>query len=825
MQPRKPPKRSVWVKFPEQDAVPVDLDAELLDGCGNDLKMRIREQLGMPYRPGDLFLDLPAGAVVDPKLGTYLTQGTRALDPKKKLDATFFDLLGDRTIEVRVRTGALPLPTQPGARRLPEGPDLLARLRSAAADPDICAAWSIVPKDDAHLAMSPPLDPASRSKFPSLVDREHSEAMLLQHFCQRFSSKDLPTKATSLHAAVAGAPGTGKTRFVDQVCDWNRLSKAELRKKARMKAKLPKGFVESVQNWVQIRISYNGHTQATCKDHEYPLQCLVCRSGALEEDLETVLVSIANDHARRHGHNPKHVAIFLGLDELLRVDKDRGEPNSSHANAMAIAHEIGKIVESKNVPVYQLTTTLRDTLLKGVSKTLSGRDIFWVPLPRISSDGALKMLECYRNGTSQSPGISTRLPALLQKPFFEQLVYDCGGHPRTLECLLDAAYELTRKNIAKWTARQINAALSTGLKGKMDSADVPFALIEAILLGKAVRADTVVDEKRHLTYGDFVYSGVLANSIESVDEGSKATFTPRLPIVRLLRWADDLVGESDRAESREMEVARTLIQMLEGEEVWTWASFERFHAGWEHLMDVLRAGTSIRLSDHYKGAALGSRIKDAKFTYPPFSPHDTLPVVDTDGKPLAAEHCMEQSSRYHIVVVRNGLVMYIETRYSAPGTSTMATKGERNSKYSLWKRRLVSGDLLEKLGVPTNPEHIFVMALMRSANADTFKGLQGDAVLVSKGALLGLYGKSLSCRPQFMCLKEQMKSTPQLKPQEPSEAVPSAHLADEEPSTEDAEEVATRPRGKAPMKKRPRTWVPTEHFRKRQRFAGSSSHS
>eukprot|EP00727_Mastigamoeba_balamuthi_P003915 m51a1_g13520 hypothetical protein (506) ;mRNA; r:83-1742 len=494
--------------------------------------------------------------------------------------------------------------------------------------------------------------------------------MLLQHFCQRFSSKDLPTKATSLHAAVAGAPGTGKTRFVDQVCDWNRLSKAELRKKARMKAKLPKGFVESVQNWVQIRISYNGHTQATSKDHEYPVQCLVCRvacaylfescslapimsaalqSGALEEDLETVLVSIANDHARRHGHNPKRAAIFLGLDELLRADKDRGEPNSSHPNVVAIAHEIGKIVESKNVLVYQLTTTLRDTLLKGANKTLSGRGIFWVPLPRISSDGALKMLECYRNGTSQSPGISTRLPALLRKPFFEQLVCDCGGHPRTLECLLDAANELAHKNIVKWSARQIIAALNAGLKGKLDSADVPFALIGAILLGKAVRADTVVDEKRHLTYGDFVYSGVLANSIESVDEGSKATFTPRLPIVRLLRWADDLVGESDRAESREMEVARTLIQMLEGEEVWTWASFERFHAGWEHLMDVLRAGTSIRLSDHYKGAALGSRIKDAKFTYPPFSPHDTLPVVDTDGKPLAAEHCMEQSSRSFVI--------------------------------------------------------------------------------------------------------------------------------------------------------------------------------
>eukprot|EP00727_Mastigamoeba_balamuthi_P003613 m51a1_g13249 hypothetical protein (332) ;mRNA; r:893-2122 len=312
--------------------------------------------------------------------------------------------------------------------------------------------------------------------------------MLLQHFCQRFSSKDLPTKATSLHAAVAGAPGTGKTRFVDQVCDWNRLTKAELCKKARMKAKLPKGFVESVQNWVQIRISYNGHTQATCKDHEYPVQCLVCRvacaylfescslapimsaalqSGALEEDLETVLVSIANDHARRHGHNPKRVAIFLGLDELLRADKDRGEPNSSHSNAVAITEEIGKIVESKNVLVYQLTTTLRDTLLKGASKALSGRAIFWVPLPRISD-----------------------------------------------ECLLDAANELAHKNIVKWTARQIIAALNAGLKGKVDSADVPFALIEAILLGKAVRADTVVDQKRHLTYGDFVYSGVLANSIE-----------------------------------------------------------------------------------------------------------------------------------------------------------------------------------------------------------------------------------------------------------------------------------------------------------------------
>eukprot|EP00727_Mastigamoeba_balamuthi_P010636 m51a1_g6195 hypothetical protein (343) ;mRNA; f:92335-93933 len=111
---------------------------------GAQLARHIREQRTLSlqqYAAADLFLDLPGGAA--PELAVYLKAGTRALCAKKKLDEEFFRYLGDETIEVRVRPGAVPLPTQP--------PVLLLELKLYR------AAVLTALKDDAFKGKSPAL--------------------------------------------------------------------------------------------------------------------------------------------------------------------------------------------------------------------------------------------------------------------------------------------------------------------------------------------------------------------------------------------------------------------------------------------------------------------------------------------------------------------------------------------------------------------------------------------------------------------------------------------------------------------------------------------
>eukprot|EP00727_Mastigamoeba_balamuthi_P001462 m51a1_g11312 hypothetical protein (653) ;mRNA; r:95344-98603 len=88
---------------------------KLIGSYIHDLKSFFREHCLIPYDPDDLFLDLPED--VDPApFSAYLARGSqRTLDPKKKLDAEFFDALGKETIEIHIRPGAEPLPVPPPA--------------------------------------------------------------------------------------------------------------------------------------------------------------------------------------------------------------------------------------------------------------------------------------------------------------------------------------------------------------------------------------------------------------------------------------------------------------------------------------------------------------------------------------------------------------------------------------------------------------------------------------------------------------------------------------------------------------------------------------
>eukprot|EP00727_Mastigamoeba_balamuthi_P013380 m51a1_g8665 hypothetical protein (358) ;mRNA; f:96444-97820 len=194
-------ERVIWVQNQGAGAVNV---GGVKEGCdGDDLIKHIKEQCHIKYDEADLFLDLPAGAGIDPKIGAYLTEGTCGLDPKKKLDATFFGLLGDRTIEVRVKTGAA-LPDQ-----LPQSEEewrawwqLLGR---AALKKSVLR----LPGSGTFPGTNRPaiyVRPCYR-KLRALVVKQHNELV-------GRGSLDRP------HYAVIGTPGIGKSLFAFYMLWW-----------------------------------------------------------------------------------------------------------------------------------------------------------------------------------------------------------------------------------------------------------------------------------------------------------------------------------------------------------------------------------------------------------------------------------------------------------------------------------------------------------------------------------------------------------------------------------------------------------------------------
>eukprot|EP00727_Mastigamoeba_balamuthi_P014138 m51a1_g9347 hypothetical protein (653) ;mRNA; r:88628-111760 len=102
-------KHSIWVVC--AGANEIDVGGVEEGWHGAQLARHIKEQRHIKYDEADLFLDLPTGAV--PQLKAYAKDDTRTLNPKQELDSDFFDLLRDKTIEVRLRPGAVPLAAQP----------------------------------------------------------------------------------------------------------------------------------------------------------------------------------------------------------------------------------------------------------------------------------------------------------------------------------------------------------------------------------------------------------------------------------------------------------------------------------------------------------------------------------------------------------------------------------------------------------------------------------------------------------------------------------------------------------------------------------------
>jgi hypothetical protein len=94
------------------------------------------------------------------------------------------------------------------------------------------------------------------------VGRDVSISSLLRFFSQkaRLIKTSESSKVDAIHAATCGSPGTGKSRFIDEVAklnEWSREKLSELKDAE---------FIEAVKDWVPLCVSFNGKTSFNDKE-------------------------------------------------------------------------------------------------------------------------------------------------------------------------------------------------------------------------------------------------------------------------------------------------------------------------------------------------------------------------------------------------------------------------------------------------------------------------------------------------------------------------------------------------------------------------------
>eukprot|EP00727_Mastigamoeba_balamuthi_P014155 m51a1_g9362 putative leucine zipper transcription factor-like protein 1 (1023) ;mRNA; f:161713-168337 len=161
----------------------VDLDVEVLDV--NHLKTFLMSQLGITYRARDIFLVLPEG--VDPELMAHISKDTGVLDLQKELVPDFFKLLGKGILKVRVKTGAVPLATQPPVSTSPP--------------PGTCVLSGDEPRDLEHLYVL-----LHETMHDTIYDRVGTKA------------KFFPRELTPVVSAKMFAPEIADTSVPRRVC-------------------------------------------------------------------------------------------------------------------------------------------------------------------------------------------------------------------------------------------------------------------------------------------------------------------------------------------------------------------------------------------------------------------------------------------------------------------------------------------------------------------------------------------------------------------------------------------------------------------------------
>jgi len=395
------------------------------------------------------------------------------------------------------------------------------------------------------------------------MDRDDIYKMVWDKFVEfsRLKTKDR-TKWKIL--AVAGTPGSGKTRFI-----------AEVLKKPHHST------VEHFNNYLYIHATYNNGNEVTPLDVRSPARSFALRllfhyfieeerfgsiraSRALYEldnklQGEQVEISDALNLIRKHFIKSNHLAdnamvnIGLGIDEYNKL-----LVSDSPTSLKTIVEALGSTMLAPPEGV-RLLLLFGGTSVDGITNAGLGSSfpVQTIRLPLLNHSSSLEIAE----DVLQCVEVRTN-------PCFRNLILDIGGHPRLLESLLIDVKRYGSISDVNWTkvSQTLTQQLDTNLSALLQPPRMLEKVIMALFKREAVKPNMTIPGFNSLTY----------DWLEQQDIGLRfendSIYWSHLC---LQAWITAFRGEN---RSLFVSLVRTLRASSDDNDFFSWQHFERFCA-------------------------------------------------------------------------------------------------------------------------------------------------------------------------------------------------------------------------------------------------------
>lgn len=361
--------------------------------------------------------------------------------------------------------------------------------------------------------------------------------------------------------------------------------------------------------------------------------------------------------------------IVLLVDEIVKLA--RGE---AIAELLSL---LGRLLDLFSPAQLNIVVTTLDAYQIVKEETASGRKIIWAPLPALGQEAAEALITQALRRPPAAPGLQLPLAVRIA-------ISDAAGHPRTLQYVLEAAWELAedRDSLAKLRENVIAASLV--------SSTPSFSMVQAALRGVPCLLSAVPIAGNAKALRDLIADGAFINTDAYGRED--ALVVPKLSMFRLLQFA-----EEEQAPGSHAAAAATCIQHLAREEADAVASeeratlagapFENFVARWLQLMTILRGKEKLTalklfhaeaLDDHGPSTALTSTFKLAGVAWKGACPRHLSAALSTAGDLTLTRRekgliriMGDSNPAFDVLMTAPGVALAVEARFSEVGARTV----------------------------------------------------------------------------------------------------------------------------------------------------------
>lgn len=361
-----------------------------------------------------------------------------------------------------------------------------------------------------------------------LVDREVTISSIVEGFAVRLYANPTATDPREGNpiAVVCGAPGTGKSRMLDEIALLCGKSEEELQY-------LPKEMIPLIKSWLPIIVTWNAQTpyregydsndpEGTASlssrilfTHWFTNMPILAKGfdgflSIIDEHFtllkpQTVVSAIMKDT----GTN----TILLCVDELLKASKEDGK---NYTRALNVFHEVCSLLNT--FPVYSkseekifcLVSSLNESVMD-LDATKSGRPQRKPPLPPLSIKKCIELFQPFLDDVIDMVEYPNNVKCYKQTLL--KAIADTGGHPATLEGLRKWLIEVNENNKLRSTSVKLlvqgtyDVSQILGNVRTWSNAFLDLPLLKVIIQGNTYKLDDLIYKGK--TFSQLIAEGAL----------------------------------------------------------------------------------------------------------------------------------------------------------------------------------------------------------------------------------------------------------------------------------------------------------------------------